>query len=99
MHTESSSDCDSKNAETTKTVKLGSVNSSFSSQCREKVRSAFVRLRPEDDENCKLKFLVNDKFFAGVKPTRSPLIRHSRRKSLPPPSKSNESRRVLTKRF
>jgi hypothetical protein len=66
--TESSSDCDSENAETTKTVKLGSVISSFASQCREKMRSAFVRLRPEDDGNCKLKFLVNGKFFAGVKP-------------------------------
>ena len=35
-HTESSSECDSENAETTKTVKLGSVSSSFASQCREK---------------------------------------------------------------
>jgi hypothetical protein len=67
-HTESSSDCDSENAETTKTVKLGSVNSSFASQCRERMRSTFVPLRPEDDENCKLKFSVNGNYFAGVKP-------------------------------
>ncbi len=70
-HTESSSDCDSENAETTKTV---SVNSSFASQCREKMCSVFVPLRPEDDENCKLKFSVNAKYFAGVKPyNHSPL--------------------------
>jgi hypothetical protein len=67
-HSESSSDCDSENAETTKTVKLRSVNSSFASQVREKMCSAFVPLRPEDDENCKLKFSVNGNYFAGVKP-------------------------------
>jgi len=73
-HTESSSDCDSENAETTKTVKLGSVKSSFSTQCREKMRTEFVPLRPEDDENCKLKFSVNGNYFAGVKPfNHSPL--------------------------
>ena len=73
-HTASSSDCDSENAETTKTMKLGSVNSSFASQCRKKMCSAFVPLRPEDDENCKLKFSVNGNYFAGVKPyNHSPL--------------------------
>lgn len=66
--TVSSSDCDSENAETTKTVKLRSGNSTFLSQCREKMRMVFVPLRPEDDQNCKLKFLVNPNFFAGVKP-------------------------------
>lgn len=67
-HTASSSDSDSENAETTKTVKLRTLNSSFVSQCREKMRSSFVPLRPEDDENCKLKFSVNGNYFAGVKP-------------------------------
>ena len=67
-HTASSSDCDSENAETTKTVKLRPLNSSFASQCREKMCSSFVPLRPEDDENCKLKFSVNGNYFAGVKP-------------------------------
>ena len=73
-HTGSSSDNESENPETTKTVKLGSGNSTFAGQCREKMRSAFVPLRPEDDENCKLKFSVNAKYFAGVKPyNHSPL--------------------------
>ena len=67
-HTGSSSDNESENPETTKTVKLGSGNSTFAGQCREKMRSAFVPLRPEDDENCKLKFSVNGKYFSGVKP-------------------------------
>ena len=72
--TESSSEDESQQDKTPRTVEVLRPKSTSTSDSREKMRSEFVSLRPDYDEKCKLKFKVNPRYCAGAKPYKhSPL--------------------------
>ena len=66
--TASSSEDESQNAETPKTVELLRRKSTSTSECREKMRSQFVSLRSDADDKCKLKYSITPLYCAGVTP-------------------------------